>query len=120
MGETLIEEINVDKVLRTSSVDRLTSFDGDEATSKIVDEASAVRKLTEAEPGKSKSKPTECWLAYQISQLKERRRKLHSRVLRKSSAVNKLLYSVRNVVAATDQMLQIDGVFKILIEVHRD
>ena len=31
-----------------------------------------------------------------------------------------LLYSVKNVEAVREQMLQIDGVFKILVEVHRE
>ena len=32
--------------------------------------------------------------------------------------MDELLYSVRNVEAVREQMLQIDGTFKILIEVH--
>ena len=31
-----------------------------------------------------------------------------------------LLYSIKNVEAVKEQMLQIDGVFKILVEVHRE
>ena len=102
LDETLLEENNVDKVLGTSLVDGL-NFEADEATSKIVDDgAPAVRsRLAEIEPGKRKSKPTERWLAYQTSQLEERR-KLHSRLLRKSSAVDELLYSVRNVEAVRE------------------
>ena len=34
--------------------------------------------------------------------------------------MDELLYSVRNVEAVREQMLQIDGAFKILIEVHRE
>ena len=121
LDETLLEENNVDKVLGTSLVDGL-NFEADEAISKIVDDgAPAVRsRLAEIEPGKRKSKPTERWLAYQTSQLEERRRKLHSRLLRKSRAVDEPLYSVRNVEAVREQMLQIDGVFKMLLEVHRE
>ena len=33
--------------------------------------------------------------------------------------MDELLYSVRNIEAVKQQMLQIDGVFKMLIEVHR-
>ena len=120
LDETLLEENNVDKVLGTSLVDGL-NFEADEATSKIVDDgAPAVRsRLAEIEPGKRKSKPTERWLAYQTSQLEERM-KLHSRLLRKSSAVDELLYSVKNVEVVREQMLQIDRVFKMLVEVHRE
>ena len=106
LDETLIEENNGNKVLGTSSVDGLVNFEADGATSKIVNEAPAVRsRLTEEESGKRKRKPTERWLAYQTSQLEERRRKLHSRLLRKSSAMDELLYPVRNVEAVRKQML---------------
>ena len=70
--------------------------------------------LAEIETGKRKIYLTECWLAYQTSQLEDRRSKLHSRLRRKSSAVDEFLYSVRNVEAVREQMLQIDGMFKIL------
>ena len=66
LDETFLEENNVNKFLGTSLVDRL-NFEADEATSKIVDDgAPAVRsRLAEIEPGKRKSKPTDCCLAYQ-------------------------------------------------------
>ena len=68
MDVTLLEE-NVEKVPGTSLVDGL-NFEADEAISKIVDGAPAVRsRLPEIEPGKRKSNPTECWLAYQTSPL---------------------------------------------------
>ena len=103
MDETLLEENNVDKVLGTSLLDGL-NVEINEATSKIVDDgAPAVRsRMTEIEAGKRKIKPTECWLAYQTSQLEDRRRKLYSRLLRKSSAVDELLYSLRNVEAVRE------------------
>ena len=105
MDETLLEENNVDKALGTSTI--------------VDDGAPAVRsRLAEIEPGKRKVKPTEHWLAYQTSQLEERR-KQNSRLLRKSSALDELLYSVRNVEAVREHMLQLDGMLKILIEVHR-
>ena len=121
LDETLLEENNVDKVLGTSLVDGL-NFEADEATSKIFDDgAPAVRsRLAEIGPGKRKSKPTERRLACQTSQLEQRGRKLHSRLLRKSSAVDELLYSVKNVEVVREQMLQIDRVFKMLVEVHRE
>ena len=76
LDETLLEENNMEKVLGRSLVDGLVDFAADEATSKIAnDGAPAIRsRLAEIEPGKRKSKPTERWLAYQTSQLEERRR----------------------------------------------
>ena len=116
MDETLLKESNVDKVLGTL-VDGLVNFEADEARSKIVDdEAPAVRIiLVEIEPGKRESKPTEYWLAYQTSQKKKKKGKKE-----KLSTVDELLYSVRNVEAVREQMLQIDGVIKMLIKVHRE
>ena len=62
LDETLLEK---HYILGTSSVDGLINFKADEATSKIVDEAPAVRnKLTKGEPRKRKSKPAECWLSH--------------------------------------------------------
>ena len=116
MDETLLKESNVDKVLGTL-VDGLVNFEADEARSKIVvDEAPAVRiRLVEIEPGKRESKPTEYWLAYQTSQKKKKKEKKE-----KLSTVDELLYSVRNIEAVREQMLQIDRVIKMLIKVHRE
>ena len=74
--ETLLEENNVNKVLKTSLVDRLVDFEADKATSKRADEAPAVRsRLEEVESGKRRSKPTECWFVCKTSQLEKRRKK---------------------------------------------
>ena len=48
------------------------------------------------EIGKRK-KHTARWLEYQPSQLKEKRSRLYIRLIRKSNAVNDLLYSPKNV-----------------------
>ena len=42
------------------------------------------------------------------------------RVIRKSSAVDSLLYSSRNVETVREQMLQIDDMFKQLMDVHKE
>ena len=67
MDETLLEENNVDTILGKSLRDGLVNFEAEEATPKLVDDgAPAVRsRLAEIEPGKRKSKPTDCCLAYQ-------------------------------------------------------
>ena len=49
--------------------------------------------------GKRRSKPIKHWLDYQTSQLEERRSKLHSRIIKKLSAVDELLQSARNIEA---------------------
>ena len=42
------------------------------------------------------------------------------RIIRKSSAVDSLLYSSRNVETVREQMLQIDHMFKQLMHVHKE
>ena len=69
---------------------------------------------------KRKHKPTPRWLQYQSDQLQERRTMLNRRIIRKSSAVDSLLYSSRNVEAVREQMLQIDDMFKQMMEVHKE
>ena len=74
----------------------------------------------EAYVEKRKHKPTPRWLQYQSDQLQERRTTLNRRITRKSSAVDSLLYSSRNVEAVTEQMLQIDDMFQKMMEVHKE
>ena len=60
------------------------------------------------------------WLDYQTSQLEERRSKLHSRIIKKSSAVDELLYSSRTIKAVREQIIQIDDKFKMLVGVYKE
>ena len=70
--------------------------------------------------GKRKKKYTIHWLEHQSSQLEEKRSRLYGRLIRKSNAVNDLLYSPRNVEAVRKQMLQADDLFKMVTEVHKE
>ena len=70
--------------------------------------------------GKRRSKQTKRWLDYQTSQLEERRSKLHSRTIKKLSAVYELLYLSRNAEKIREQMTQIDDKYKMLMEVHKE
>ena len=45
---------------------------------------------------------------------------MHSRIIKKSSAVDELLQSSRNVKAVQEQMKQTDDKFKMLMEVHKE
>ena len=69
---------------------------------------------------KRKHKPTPRWLHNQPDHLQERRTMLNRRIIRKSSAVDSSLYSSRNVEAVREQMLQIDDMFKQMMEVHKE
>ena len=63
---------------------------------------------------------------YNINQISYKReeqcfsKKNNRRIIRKSSAVDSLLYSSRNVEAVREQMLQIDDMFKQIMEVHKE
>ena len=76
--------------------------------------------LIREEIGKKKKKHTARWLEYQSSQLEEKRSRLYSRLIRKSNALNNLLYSPRNVEVVREQMLQVDDLFKMVTEVHKE
>ena len=66
-----------------------------------------------------KDKPNPRWLQYQVDQLEEKRKMVNRRIIRKSSAVDSLLYSSRNVETVREQMLQIDDMFRQLMDVHK-
>ena len=51
---------------------------------------------------RTKHKPTPRWLQYQVEQLQEKRKMVKRRIVRKSSAVDSLLYSSRNVGAVRE------------------
>ena len=72
------------------------------------------------EIGKRKKKHTVCWLEYQSSQLEEKRNRLYDRLIRKSNAVNDLLYSPRNVELVREQKFQVDDLFNMLTELHKE
>ena len=75
--------------------------------------------LMREEIGERKKKHTARWLEYQSSQLEEKRTRLYGRFIRKSNAVNDLLYSPRNLEVVRGQMLQVDDLFKMVTEVHK-
>ena len=45
---------------------------------------------------------------------------MHSRTMKKSSVVDELLYSSKNVAAVREQIIQIDDKFKMLMEVYKE
>ena len=59
-------------------------------------------------------------MQYQVEQLQEKSKIAKRRIIRKSSAVDSLLYSSRNVETVREQMLQIDGMFKRLMDMPKE
>lgn len=69
---------------------------------------------------KRKRKHNACWLEHQPSQLEEKISRLYSRLSMKSNGVDNLLYSSRNSEVMSEQMLQVDDVFKMVTEMHKE
>ena len=59
-------------------------------------------------------------MQYQVEQLQDKSKIAKRRIIRKSSAVDSLLYSSRNVETVREQMLQIDGMFKRLMDMPKE
>ena len=72
------------------------------------------------ELGKRKTKPTPRWIAYQLDELEKKRSRLNKKMIRKSSAVEGMLYSFKNLESVRDQMQQLDDIFKMMFEVHKE
>ena len=117
-----LDQINsIESVPVPHERDETTEKQKSKQPSRIEDAISANRsRLVGNLDGKRRSKQTKSWLDYQTSQLKERRSKLHSRIIKKLSAVYELLYLSRNVEKIREQMTQIDDKYKMLMEVHKE
>ena len=57
------------------------------------------------EEERRKHKPNPCWLQYQEEQLEEKRKMVRRRIIRKSSGLDSLPHSSRNVETVREQML---------------
>ena len=73
-----------------------------------------------SEFGRRKIKPTPRWIAYQLDELEKKRSRLNKKMIRKSSAVESMLYSFKNLESVRDQMQQLDDIFKMMFEVHQE
>ena len=59
-------------------------------------------------------------LQYKLDQLRERRSKLHSKLIRKSGMIEELTYSWVNAAAVREEMDQFNDVLKLFTKVHRE
>ena len=69
--------------------------------------------------GKRVRKYTEKGLQYQKSVLMNRRSQLHKRLMRKSSIIDDLPYSMQHLAVVKENLQQFDDAFKFLTEVHQ-
>ena len=63
---------------------------------------------------------TENGAAYKLQTLKEKRRKINGRLIRKHSTVEDLLFSSRNAVIVEEEVGQFNDLFKMLVSVHEE
>ena len=65
---------------------------------------------------KPSSKGREC----KLSQIKDKRQRLYSRLLRKSCAIEDLLYSSKNKVTVEEELAQFNDVLKLVVAAHEE
>ena len=63
---------------------------------------------------------TEKGAAYKLQTLKERRRNINGKLIRKYIIIEDLLFSIRNIVIVEEELVQFRDVFKMLLSVHDD
>ena len=57
---------------------------------------------------------------YKLSQIKDKRQRLYSRILRKSGAIEDLFYSSKNKVAVEEELTQFNDILKLVVAVHEE
>ena len=65
-------------------------------------------------------KLTEKGLTYKKETLRERRRKINSRLIRKYSTIEDLLFSSKHIIVVEEEMKQFNDLFKILLDAHQE
>ena len=73
-----------------------------------------------SELGKGKIKPTPRWIAYHLDELEKKRSRRNKKMIKKSSAVESMLHSFKNLESLRDQKQQLDDIFKMITEVHQE
>ena len=63
---------------------------------------------------------TEKGREYRLSTLENKRARLVSRLLRKSSKTDDLMYSYQNSITVTEELAQLNGMFKMLVDIHEE
>ena len=70
--------------------------------------------------GKRLRKLTEKGREYRLSTLENKRAKLVSRLLRKSSEIDDLMYSYQNSITVKEELAQLNSMFKMLVDIHEE
>ena len=72
------------------------------------------------EVSKRKSKATQRWVHYQLDELLKKRSSYNDKIIRKSSTIEGMMYSPRNIEPVRDQMQQLDDIFKVMLDVQKE
>ena len=70
--------------------------------------------------GQRVKKPSSKGREYKLSQIKDKRQRLYSRLLRKSGAIEDLLYSSKNKVVVEEELAQFDDILKLVVAAHEE
>ena len=70
--------------------------------------------------GRRRPKMTEKGREYRLSTLENKRAKLVSRLLRKSSEIDDLMYSYQNNITVKEELAQLNDMFKMLLDMHEE
>ena len=65
-------------------------------------------------------KPSSKGREYKLSQIKDKRQRLYSRLLRKSGAIEDLFYSSKNKVAVEEEFAQFNDILKLVVAAHEE
>ena len=63
---------------------------------------------------------TEKGREYRLSTLENKRARLISRLLRKSSEIDDLMYSYQNSITVKEELPQLNDMFKMLVDIHEE
>ena len=69
--------------------------------------------------GQRVKKPSSKRREYKLSQIKDKRKRLYSRLLRKSGAIEDLFYSSKNKVAVKEELAQFNDILKLFVAAHK-
>ena len=77
-------------------------------------------KAESLEVAKQKSKPIQWWVQYQLDELQKKHSSSNKKIIRKSSTIESMMYSTKNIEAVRDQMQQFDDIFKVMLDVQKE
>ena len=115
--------VNEDQHLETwTKIRKTSSVPSDSSCSQWVEQSAredVIRHVSRSRATRSRNL-TEKGLAYKKETLRERRRNINGRLIRKYSTIEDLLFSSKNIIAVEEGMKQFNVVFKMLLDAHQE